>query len=145
MAILSEIFATASDDEATSFLESGARADDRIDAVIETTGLTSVEIDVLHAQLIGSDTRTVLRSDGGGMVANAGEQGPWVERIRPELAGLLAAMTAEQVPPAAAAWVADADLDGVDAADAAALLTELTGLARLASERGHRLYVWTAI
>lgn len=149
MAILSEIFAIASDDEATSLLTAGARVGSRdgdpADAVIETTGLTSNEIDILHAQLTGRDMKSILHSDKGTMVAFAGDEGPWVERIRPELCDLIAALPEEALLPTASAWVADHDLDGVLPTDAADLLRDWGALARSAKERGDCLYIWTSL
>ncbi|MGI8869704.1 MAG: hypothetical protein ACR2F6_12860 [Mycobacteriales bacterium] len=143
MAILTEFFAAVDDAAATEFLTSGAR--DGAESVFETTGLTSNELDILHAQLAGTDVRKILRSGGGGMLAYVGDEGPWVERIRPDLVRRVAALRDDDLPTVADRWVSDDDLDDVDAAHATGVLRGWRRLAVEATTKELSLYLWTSL
>src|SRR6266540_1006557 len=80
--MLSEVFVAGSDDEAKGYLSDGAAAAG-VDAVVETTDLTSMELDLLQSVLTEQPLKHVLREPGGGVIAYGGDQGPWVEDVRP--------------------------------------------------------------
>jgi hypothetical protein len=140
----SEVFWVESDDAAKRYLSGGAAAAGVPD-VLETDELTSLELDVLQAVLEGHEVKEVLRAPGGGVIAYGGDQGPWVEDIRPALTTALAALPADEVDRVAAAWSAHEDLAEADPADVRALLVELVSLAVTARENGAELYLWNAM
>jgi len=142
--MLSEVFVADSDDEAKGYLPEGAAAAG-VDAVVETTGLTSMELDLLQSVLTKEPLKQVLREPGGGVIAYGGDQGPWVEDIRPALTNALAALPADRFGAVAEAWGAHDELAEADPADIQALLEELVGLAVTARQQECELYLWNAL
>ena len=142
--MLSEVFVAGSDDEAKKYLRSGAAAAD-VDAIIETTGLTPVELDLLQSVLTGESLKHILRETGGGVLAYGGDEGPWLEDIRPELTDLLAELPESDVASVAARWREHEELAEADPADVEALLRDLVALAGTARGRGGELYLWNAL
>ncbi|HSV67803.1 MAG TPA: hypothetical protein VLJ59_18125 [Mycobacteriales bacterium] len=145
--MLSEVFVAASDDAARAYLHTGA-AVAGVEDVVETTELTSVEIDLLESVLTGRPLRDVVREEGGGVLAYAGDQGPWVMDVHLELTDALVALAGEpgeRVAAAAAAWGKHTELAEADPDDVLALLEELVGLAVTAREQGGELYLWNAL
>jgi hypothetical protein len=140
----SEVFWAESDEAAKRYLAGGAAAAGAPD-VLETDELTSLELDVLQSVLSGHEVREVLRERGGGVIAYGGDQGPWVEDIRPALTTALAALPADQLDATAKAWGDHEDLAEADPADVRATLAELVSLATTARERGVELYLWNAL
>jgi hypothetical protein len=142
--MLSEVFVAASDEVAKGYLHTGAAAAGA-DAVVETNDLTSMELDLLHGVLRKEPLKQVLREPGGGVLAYGGDEGPWVEDVRPALAAALAELPAEQLEPVAAAWRAHEELAEADPGDVLELLRELVALAVTARQRSCGLYVWNAL
>ena len=142
--MLSEVFVAGSDDEAKGYLPDGAAASG-VEAVVETTGLTSMELDLLQSVLSGEPLKHVLREPGGGVIAYGGDKGPWVEDVRPALTAALAALPAARFAEVAKAWGAHEELAEADPADIQALLEELVGLAVYARSRECELYLWNAL
>lgn len=140
----SEVFWAESDDDAKRYLSEGAVAAG-VEDVLETEELTSLELDVLQAVLEQREVREVLRQPGGGVIAYGGDEGPWVEDIRPALTTALAALPPDEVDRVAAAWSAHEDLAEADPADVKDLLVELVALASTARENGAELYLWNAM
>src|SRR5262249_25471156 len=142
--MLSEVFVAGSDDEAKGYLPAGAAAAG-VSAVVETTGLTSMELDLLQSVLTEEPLKQGLREPGGGGSAYGGDQGPRGEDIRPTLTGALAALPADRFGAVATAWGAHDELAEADPADVRALLEELVGLAVTARQRECELYLWNAL
>ncbi len=142
--MLSEVFVAGSDDEAKGYLSDGAAAAG-VDAVVETTDLTSMELDLLQSVLTEQPLKHVLREPGGGVIAYGGDQGPWVEDVRPALTAALASLPADRFGTVAKAWGAHEELAEADPADVQALLEELVGLAVTARQRESDLYLWNAL
>ena len=142
--MLSEVFVAGSDDEAKGYLPAGAAAAG-VSAVVETIGLTSMELDLLQSVLTGEPLKQVLREPGGGVIAYGGDKGPWVEDIRPALTFALAGLPAEQFVEVASGWGAHEELAEADPADIQALLEELVGLAVTARTLDCELYLWNAL
>jgi hypothetical protein len=142
--MLSEVFVAGSDDEAKGYLPTGAAAVG-VSAVVETTGLTSMELDLLQSVLTGEPLKQVLREPGGGVIAYGGDKGPWVEDIRPALTYALANLPAERYAEVANGWGAHEELAEADPADIHALLEELVRLAVTARTLDCELYLWNAL
>jgi hypothetical protein len=142
--MLSEVFVAGSDDEAKGYLPTGAAAAG-VSAVVETIGLTSMELDLLQSVLTGEPLKQVLREPGGGVIAYGGDKGPWVEDIRPALTYALAGLSAGQFAAVATDWGAHEELAEADPADIQALLEELVGLAVTARTLDCELYLWNAL
>jgi hypothetical protein len=142
--MLSEVFVAGSDDEAKAFLSGGAAATG-VEAVVETADLTSMELDLLQSVLTDEPLKHVLRQPGGGVIAYGGDQGPWVEDIRPALTTALASLPVDRFGPVAEAWGKHDELADADPADVRALLEELIGLAVTARQRESELYLWNAL
>lgn len=140
----SEVFWAESDEAARQYLDGGAAAAGAPD-VLETEELTSLELDVLQSVLGGHDVREVLREPGGGVLAYGGDQGPWVEDIRPALTTALAALPADRLDAVAKAWSEHEDLADADPADVRATLAELVSLASAARAHEAELYLWNAL
>jgi hypothetical protein len=140
----SEVFWAGSDDAAKRYLDGGAAAAGAPD-VYETEELTSLELDVLQSVMAGREVKEVLREPGGGVIAYGGDQGPWVEDVRPALTTALAALAADQLGSVAKAWGDHEDLAEADPADVQATLAELVALASKAREQGAELYLWNAL
>ena len=140
----SEVFVAGSDNEAKNYLSGGAAAAG-VDAVVETTDLTSMELDLLQSVLTEEPLKHVLRQPGGGVIAYGGDQGPWVEDVRPVLTAALAALPADRFGRVAEAWGKHEELAEADPADVQALLEELVGLAVAARQRECELYLWNAL
>jgi hypothetical protein len=140
----SEVFWAESDDAAKRFLSGGAAAADAPD-VLETEELTSLELDVLQAVIEGHEVKEILREPGGGVIAYGGDEGPWVEDIRPALTTALAALPPDEVDRIGTAWSGHEDLAEADPADVKALLVELVALASTARENDAELYLWNAL
>jgi hypothetical protein len=140
----SEVFLAESDEAAKQYLAGGAAAAGAED-VLETEELTSLELDVLQSVLSGHEVKEVLRERGGGVIAYGGDQGPWVEDIRPALTTALAALPADRLDATAKAWGDHEDLADADPADVRATLAELVSLASAARERDVELYLWNAL
>jgi hypothetical protein len=144
MAMHSEVFGAASDEDAEAAIDRGPNAHG-IPGVVETGGLTSMEMDLLHSTLTGRRFEEILRSSGGELIATGGDNGPWVERIRHGLTDLLTGLTDEQVADAGPRWAAHDDLAGADPVDVTALLAALVELARTTRAGGQQLYLWNAM
>jgi hypothetical protein len=142
--MLSEVFVAGSDIEAKGYLPEGAAAAG-VEAVVETTGLTSMELDLLQSVLTGEPLKQVLREPGGGVIAYGGDIGPWVEDIRPTLTTALASLPANQFAEVAHAWGAHEELAEADPADVQALLEEMVRLAVTARTLDCELYLWNAL
>jgi hypothetical protein len=142
--MLSEVFVAGSDDEAKGYLHTGAAAAG-VDAVVETSDLTSMELDLLQGVLCDEPLKQVLREPSGGVLAYGGDEGPWVEDVRPVLTAALAALPAEQFEPVAAAWGAHEELAEADPDDVLELLRQLVALAVTARLREGELYLWNAL
>jgi hypothetical protein len=142
--MLSEVFVAGSDDEAKGYLPTGA-ASAGVSAVVETIGLTSMELDLLQSVLTGEPLKQVLREPGGGVIAYGGDKGPWVEDIRPALTYALAGLAADRCAEAAKVWGSYEELAEADPADIQALLEELVGLAVTARTLDAELYLWNAL
>jgi hypothetical protein len=140
----SEVFVAGADDEAKRYLSDGAAAAG-VDAVVETTDLTSMELDLLQSVLSDEPLKHVLRQPGGGVIAYGGDQGPWVEDVRPVLTTALASLPVDRFGPVAKAWGAHEELAEADPADVQALLEELVALAVTARQRECELYLWNAL
>jgi hypothetical protein len=140
----SEVFVAGADDEAKRYLPDGAAAAG-VDAVVETTDLTSMELDLLQSVLSEEPLKHVLRQPGGGVIAYGGDQGPWVEDVRPALTTALASLPLDRFGPVAKAWGAHEELAEADPADVQALLEELVALAVTARQRECELYLWNAL
>ena len=143
-AMQSEVFVAGSDGEARNYLSGGAAAAG-VDAVVETTDLTSMELDLLQSVLTEEPLKHVLRQAGGGVIAYGGDQGPWVEDVRPVLTTALASLPADRFAPVAEAWGKHEELADADPADVRALLEELVALAVTARQRECELYLWNAL
>src|SRR4051794_7831233 len=115
MAMHSEVFGAASDQDAEGTIDRGPVAHG-VPGVVETGGLTSMEMDLLHSTLTGRRFEEILRSPGGELIATGGDNGPWVERVRRELTELLSGLSAEQVADFGPRWAAHDDLAGADPA-----------------------------
>jgi hypothetical protein len=113
--------------------------------VVETIGLTSMELDLLQSVLTGEPLKQVLREPGGGVIAYGGDRGPWVEDIRPTLTYALATLSGEHLVEVAKGWGAHQELADADPADIQALLEELVGLAVTARTLDCELYLWNAL
>jgi hypothetical protein len=142
--MLSEVFVAGSDDEAKGYLPGGAAAAG-VAAVVETTGLTSMELDLLQSVLTGEPLKQVLREPGGGVIAYGGDKGPWVEDIRPALTNALASLPTIDLDEVATAWGRYEELAEADPADVQALLEELVQLAVTARTLECQLYLWNAL
>ena len=142
--MLSEVFVAGSDDEAKGYLHTGAAAAG-VDAVVETSDLTSIELDLLQGVLREEALKQVLREPGGGVLAYAGDLGPWVEDVRPVLTDALAALPAEKFDQVAAAWREHEELAEADPEDVREMLGELVALAVTARQRRGELYLWNAL
>jgi hypothetical protein len=140
----SEVFWAESDETAKRYLAGGAAAAGAPD-VLETEELTALELDLLQGVLTGQSVKEVLQQRGGGVIAYGGDQGPWVEDIRPVLTTALAGLPADQVAAVAKAWGDHEELAEADPADVRALLEELVSLAGTARDRGVELYLWNAM
>lgn len=140
----SEVFWAESDEAAKRYLAGGAAAAGAPD-VLETEELTSLELDLLQSVLTDRHVKEVLQQPGGGVIAYGGDQGPWVEDIRPALTTALAALPADQLGAVATAWGGHEELAEADPADIQALLEELVSLAGTAREQGAELYLWNAM
>src|SRR6266540_3273537 len=123
--MLSEVFVAGSDDEAKGYLSDGAAAAG-VDAVVETTDLTSMELDLLQSVLTEQPLKHVLREPGGGVIAYGGDQGPWVEDVRPALTAALASLPADRKLdlPAGLLGVPGADGAGDQVGQLAAVLVD---------------------
>ncbi len=142
--MLSEVFVAGSDDEAKGYLSGGA-AQAEVGAVVETTGLTSMELDLLQSVLTAEPLKHVLQQPGGSVIAYGGDQGPWVEDVRAALTTALASLPVARFPEVARAWGSHDELADADPADIQALLEELVGLAVTARQRESELYLWNAL
>jgi hypothetical protein len=142
--MVSEIFGARSDDEAVGYLDEGPSAAG-IAEVVPAGELTSLELDALQSTLTGAPFRDVLESAEGGLVLARTETGPWVSRLRPTLTHALAGLGDTAIPGVAARWAEHEELEDADADALDALLRPLVVLARLAVERGHRLYIWNRL
>jgi hypothetical protein len=140
----SEVFWAGSDEAAKRYLAEGAAAAGA-PGVLETEELTSLELDLLQSVLAGVTVREVLQQPGGGVIAYGGDEGPWVEDIRPALTTALAGLPADRLGEVAKAWGAHEELSEADPADVQATLTELVSLASTAREQDAELYLWNAM
>jgi hypothetical protein len=143
-AMLSEVFVAGSDDEAKGYLAAGAAAAG-VQDVVETSDLTSMELDLLQSVLTDEPLKEVLRERGGGVIAYGGDQGPWVEDVRPALRDALASLPVDRFGAVAKAWGAHEELAEADPADVQAMLEELVALAVTARQGERDLYLWNAL
>lgn len=84
------------------------------------------------------------------LVLAVADEGPWVMGVPDRLVAALAGAAPGDLATWAERWVAlteaaDEGLDGGEPADAAALLGELTALARTAREAGRAVYFWMSL
>lgn len=111
--------------------------------VLETKGVDPViQMRTLEALLTGEQYDVIARRPRAGhLVAERGQEGPWVVTLTDELQAALAAAPRDQFAVAAASWSEDEEFHSqADPEAAAHFLLELADLARQADRRGERLY-----
>ena len=86
------------------------------------------------------------RPRAGHLVAEGGQEGPWVVTLTDEIQAALGAASPERIAAVAHPWSEGEEFYGRgDPESLAAFLLELAGLARQASQRGERLYCWMCL
>jgi hypothetical protein len=116
--------------------------------VLATKGIDPlVQMGKLEALLTGEQYQVIARRPRAGhLLAERGNEGPWVVTLTDELQAALAAAPREQIVAAAAPWSETDEFFGRgDPETLADFLLELAGLARQADQRGERLYCWCCL
>jgi hypothetical protein len=116
--------------------------------VLATKGLDPVvQMGTLEALLTGGQYDVIVgRPRAGHMVAECGQDGPWVVTLTDELQAALAAAPRERIFAVAAPWLETEEFRGQgDPQILAEFLLELADLARHADRRRDRLYCWICL
>ena len=99
----------------------------------------------LEAILIGGDTVQVIQANRDPLVSQAGEQGPWLVRIRHSLTTALCEADEARLQSAADSWARTEELRGSDAKGLYAFLLSFAQLSRRAKANGESVYCWMSL
>jgi len=99
----------------------------------------------LEAILTGGDTLQVIHANRDAPVSQAGEQGPWLVRIRHSLTTALCETDEARLRSAANSWASTEELRGSDAQGLYAFLLNFAQLSRRASANGEAIYCWMSL
>jgi hypothetical protein len=81
----------------------------------------------------------------GRMVAERGDQGPWVTKVSSQLQAELARADSDKLTRTAAEWSHAEELHGASPEDMIWVLEELSDLARRATAKDEQLYCWVCL
>ncbi|MBD5788159.1 hypothetical protein IF650_18530 [Cellulosimicrobium terreum] len=105
-----------------------------------------VMLGTLASMLTGRTYGEVTRHPRhGGVVASAGDEGPWVVSVSDELVGALAMSTRTVLERVADRWATPSERSRREPEQLAGALHELAELCARAREAGHRVYCWTCL
>jgi hypothetical protein len=120
---------------------------------LEFKRLETVKLGTLEAILTQRPYESIDQDDLHNDAGSAGDEGPWLSRVRGSLVSALADLQTEQLESAAAAW-ADTDEFKLqprdkpsrrDIDELAGLLAEMSRLARLSRESGNPMYLMMSL
>lgn len=112
---------------------------------IDIKGIESVKLAKLHALMTKKSYKAVNASYG--LVAEGGEEGPWVIRLPDELTAGLAALDAAKEKKLAAEWAKTEEfaLDKWKPAAVASVLSAMCELARKTKKDKKSLFLWMTL
>jgi hypothetical protein len=144
MGVLTDYFAAPDDEGAKRALDSGPLAAGL--PTVESKSLDPVvTMATLEEILTGSDAMQIIQGGDDPLVALAGDEGPWLFRIRPSLLSVLREPDAARLQSAATAWAATEELKGSDSQDLYVFLWNLAHLNSWAVRNGQAIYCWTSL
>ena len=115
------------------------------DSSVDTGGLDSAAFLSLHMLALGSELDELLPAYDP--VALDSDHGPWVFVIPAQLRNHLASLSDSAVLDLAHEWAGCEELqdDGVAPEEAADILSDVSGVARMASSSGKELLLWLSL
>ena len=139
MGLLTDYFAAENDEAARRCLDNGPKAQG-LPAIEANSGEPVVTMATLEGILTGADPMAIIRENTDPVVAQAGEEGPWVVSIRDSLVQSLVPPDGPKLWSAASQWASTEELVGSDPRDLYTFVWNLAHLAAWARANGQRIY-----
>lgn len=141
MGVLTDYFAASNDEAARAALQQGPKVVGL--PTIEAKSLDPVvTMATLEQILLGTDAMTIINDSRDEIIAQAGEQGPWVATIRPSLVKGLGTPDPARLLATARQWALTEELSDADPQDLYEFLWNLAHLAQWAVANNQQMYCW---
>ncbi len=141
MGVLTDYFAAGDDEAAKNVLQNGPKVAGL--PTIEANALDPVvTMATLEQILVGTDAMVIIDDSRDAIIAQAGNDGPWVASIRSSLVAGLGIPDAAKLLAAARQWAITEELSDSDPQVLYEFLWNLAHLAQWALANNQRIYCW---
>jgi hypothetical protein len=144
MGLLTDYFAATIDEDAKRVVDKGPRASGL--PAVEAKGLDPVvTMATLEGILTGADPMAIIGQGAGAVIAQAGDEGPWVARLRGSVVEALGKPDAAALAQAAREWSKTEELAGSDPQQLYEFLWNLAHLSQWALANNQSVYCWMSL